>query len=69
MQTLQLVLPYLIGLSLLAVVGTLFGGLAIMSRGGAQGARRSNLLMRARVVAQATALGLIALWFVLSRAG
>ena len=69
MQTFQLVLPYLIGLSLLAVIGTLFGGLAAMSRSGAQSARRSNLLMRARVVAQATALGLIALWFVLSRSG
>lgn len=69
MQTLQLALPYLIGLALLAVVGTLFGGLATMSRGGTNGARRSNRLMRARVVAQGAALGLIALWFVLGRTG
>ena len=67
MQMVQTVLPYGRALSLSAEIATLFGGLVSMTRGGEFNARWGNRLMRARVVAQGAALGLIALWFVLTR--
>lgn len=67
MQTLVTVLPYLIGLSLLAVLVVLFAGLVAMARSGEANRRRSNILMRWRVATQATALILVALYFLLTR--
>ena len=65
----QTLLPYLIAAAALAVVASLFAGLAVMARGGAANARWGNRLMRARVASQATALLLIALYFLLPRLG
>jgi hypothetical protein len=67
MQTVLTVLPYLIGLSLLAVVAVLFTGLFAMARGGEANRRRSNVLMRWRVATQALAIVLVALYLLLSR--
>jgi hypothetical protein len=67
METLRIVLPYLIGLSMVAVLASLFGGLASMSRGGDFNARWGNRLMRWRVISQGVALALIGLYFVLTR--
>jgi Hypoxia induced protein conserved region len=67
MQILVSVLPYLIGLSLVAVVGVLFAGLVTMARTGDDNRRRSNILMRWRVGTQATAIVLIAIYFLLTR--
>ena len=69
METLKLILPYLIGVSLVAVLGSLFGGLASMSRGGDFNLRWGNRLMRWRVISQGVALALIALYFALTRLG
>lgn len=69
METLKLVLPYLIGASMIAVLMSLVGGLASMSRGGAFNARWGNRLMRWRVGSQAVALALLALYFALTRLG
>jgi len=66
---LQTLLPYLIAAAALAVVASLFAGLAVMAKGGAANARWGNWLMRARVASQATALLLIALYFLLPRLG
>ncbi|MBM3522571.1 MAG: hypothetical protein FJX57_06410 [Alphaproteobacteria bacterium] len=63
------ILPVAVGVSLLAVVATLFGGLASMSRGGGFNARWGNRLMRLRVASQAVALVLLALWFFVARSG
>ena len=65
----QTLLPYLIAAVALAVVASLFAGLAVMARGGATNARWGNRLMRARVASQAAALLLIALYFLLPRLG
>jgi len=65
----QTLLPYLIAAAALAVVASLFAGLAVMARGGAANARWGNWLMRARVASQAAALALIALYFLLPRLG
>ena len=67
MQILITVLPWLIGLALFGVVGVLFAGLITMAKGGEANRRRSNLLMRWRVGTQATAIILIALYFLLTR--
>jgi len=67
MQTLVTVLPYLIGLALFAVVVVLFAGLLAMAKTGDAARRRSNILMRWRVGTQATAIILIALYFLLTR--
>jgi hypothetical protein len=69
MQFLRTVLPYLIGLSLVAVFVTLMSGLVSMVRGGEAGARRSNLLMRGRVATQAVAILLIAIYALIHRLG
>lgn len=66
MATLRSFLPYLIGVAVAAVLASLAGGLVSMARGGAFNARWGNTLMRARVIAQATALVLIALYFMLA---
>ena len=67
MQILITVLPWLIGATLAAVVGVLFVGLFTMTRTGEENRRRSNILMRWRVATQATAIILIALYFLLTR--
>ena len=67
MQGLVTVLPYLIALALVAVVVVLFAGLVTMARTGEANRRRSNILMRWRVGTQATAIILIALYFLLTR--
>lgn len=51
----------LIGIALLVTLGVLFTGLFSMARGGSFNARYGNSLMRARVVAQAVALVLLAI--------
>lgn len=67
MQILITVLPWLIGLALFGVIGVLFAGLITMTKGGEENRRRSNLLMRWRVGTQATAIILIAIYFLLTR--
>lgn len=57
------VLPYLIGLSLFAVLATLFTGLVSMTRGGDFNARYGNKLMRLRVLLQAVTIALLMLYF------
>lgn len=68
MDILIAVLPYLIGLSLLAVVVTLFAGVTSMTKGGEFNARWGNKLMRLRVITQAVTVALVLLYFFLSRA-
>ena len=60
-------MPYLIGLSLAAVLMTLFAGVVSMSRGGTFNDRWGNRLMRLRVATQAVAVGLLLLFFLLTR--
>jgi len=67
MQILVAILPWLIGAALVAVVGVLFAGLITMAKTGDENRRRSNILMRWRVGTQATAVILIALYFLLTR--
>ena len=67
MQVLITILPWLIGATLVAVVGVLFAGLFTMARDGEENRRRSNILMRWRVATQATAIILCALYFLLTR--
>jgi hypothetical protein len=69
MEILKLLLPYLIGASMVMVLLSLFGGLASMSRGGGFNARWGNRLMRWRVAAQGVALALMALHFALASLG
>jgi hypothetical protein len=66
-QTLITILPYLIGATLIAVVATLFSGLASMSRGGAFNLRHGNRLMRLRVGLQALAVLLFVVYMLLIR--
>jgi hypothetical protein len=68
MNTLIAILPWLIGLSLLAVIVTLFSGLFTMVLGGDFNARYGNKLMRLRVVTQAITLALFVLYYFLTRA-
>ena len=63
------VLPYLIGLSLFAVIATLFTGLVSMTRGGEFNARYSNKLMRLRILLQAVTIALLMLYFSLQYFG
>jgi Hypoxia induced protein conserved region len=49
------------GLSLLAVVGTLVGGIAVMAIGGKTDAKWSNLLMRYRILTQMIAVAILLL--------
>jgi hypothetical protein len=63
-QTLITILPYSIGANLIAVVLTLFSGLATMSKGGDFNRRHGNKLMRWRVGLQALAVAqfLVYMW-------
>lgn len=67
MSFLIAVLPYLIGLGLLAVVVTLFAGFTSMTRGGELNARWGNKLMRWRVITQAVTIALFLVYIVLLR--
>ena len=62
MESLITVLPYLIGVALVAVVVVLGIGVFSMGRSNAFNARYGNLLMRARVGLQAVAIVLLALF-------
>jgi hypothetical protein len=66
-QTLITILPYLIGANLLAVVATLFSGLASMSKGGDFNRRHGNKLMRWRVGLQALVVVLFIVYMLLTR--
>ncbi len=67
MSTLIAILPYLIGLSLIAVVVTLFSGLITMVMGGDFDRRYGNKLMRLRVLTQAITVALFVLYYFLTR--
>ena len=54
----------LFAVSLAAVVISLFAGLFIMTRPGDANRRRSNYLMRARIVSQVSAVGFLILFMV-----
>jgi Hypoxia induced protein conserved region len=62
------VMPYLIGVSLLATLATLFAGLGVMSGGGSANDRYSNKLMRLRVAMQALTIALIIVYALLIQA-
>lgn len=65
MQIALSVLPYLIVLCLVAVVATLFTGLAGMARAGEFNRRHGNRLMRLRVGLQGLAIALFIIYMVL----
>lgn len=67
-----ILLTILVALAMLGVVGVLFAGLIGLARGGSDATgdpRRSNALMRWRVVLQGVALVLFALLLTLLRHG
>lgn len=57
----DILLDILIGLSLLAVIGSFFLGMIAFSRNGAQAAAKSNTLMAWRVRTQFIAVGVLML--------
>lgn len=63
------ILLVLIIITVIAVLGVLFAGLFAMGRKGEGSAKRSNMLMRARVILQFVAIGLILLYAILKMAG
>ncbi|HVO17307.1 MAG TPA: twin transmembrane helix small protein [Alphaproteobacteria bacterium] len=66
MNTLGVVAPIVIGIALAAVVGILLFGVVSMAIGGKFDQKWSNRLMRLRVLAQAVAILLLAiLWLIL----
>ena len=66
MNTLGIVAPIVIGVALAAVVGILLFGVVSMAIGGKFDQKWSNKLMRLRVIAQAFALLLLGiLWLIL----
>lgn len=67
MSLLVTILPYLIGVSLAAVVITLFVGLFSMMKAGEFNARYGNKLMRLRVILQAVTIALFMLYIVLNQ--
>lgn len=67
MNILVAILPYMIGLSLLAVVGTLFTGLVSMTKGGEFNQRYGNKLMRLRVILQALTIALFMVYILLTQ--
>jgi site-specific DNA-adenine methylase len=67
MTILLTVLPYLIGLSLFAVVATLFTGLFSMSKGGEFNKRYGNKLMRLRIILQAVTIALFMTYMLLTQ--
>jgi hypothetical protein len=62
----MIVLKILLGLAMLATLGVLVAGMVGLVRGGGD-PRRSNLLMRWRIVFQAAALVILALLLTLMR--
>ncbi len=63
-------MPYVIGLALLATLGVLFAGLFSMMRGGEFSKKHSNKLMRMRVAFQAAAIVLFVLFaYLMNTAG
>ncbi len=62
----RLILVILIGLALIATLGVLFAGVITLAQP-QHDPRRSNMLMRWRIVLQGTALLLLALLFLVSR--
>jgi hypothetical protein len=69
MHALAAILPYAVGVAIVAVVASLFGGLFSMAKGGAFNARWGNRLMRARVVSQGCAIVMIVLYVIVLKAG
>ena len=67
MNILVAILPYMIGLCLLAVVGTLFTGLVSMTKGGEFNQRYGNKLMRLRVILQALTIALFMTYILLTQ--
>ena len=67
MALVRTIYPYLVGLSLAAVLAVLFAGLVAMARGGDFGKKYSNKLMRVRVITQAVAILLLVSYFLLIR--
>jgi hypothetical protein len=65
MHVLLIVMPWLIGLALFAVVATLFTGLFSMTKGGDFNARYGNRLMRLRVALQAVTIALFMIYILL----
>ncbi len=67
----DILLDILIGLSLLAVVGSFFLGMIAFSRNGAEAASKSNSLMAWRVRTQVIAIGVLMLsvWWKATHAG
>ncbi|MBM3502525.1 MAG: hypothetical protein FJX65_01510 [Alphaproteobacteria bacterium] len=55
----KLILTVFLGIAILAAIVSLFAGLFTM------GGKHSNLLMRARIISQLSAVGLMALYFLL----
>lgn len=66
MQIALTVLPYLIGLNLIAVLIALFTGLGSMTQGKS---RQGNVMMRWRVGLQASCIALFMLYVLLMRLG
>ncbi len=62
----RLILVILIGLALIATLGVLFAGVITLAQP-QHDPRRSNMLMRWRIVLQGTALLLLALLFLVTR--
>ena len=60
MEVLSVLLKVLVGIALVATVGALVAGVVTMARGGSFNARWGNKLMRLRIVAQGTAVALLA---------
>ncbi|MEW5704303.1 MAG: twin transmembrane helix small protein [Pseudomonadota bacterium] len=69
METLAHILPYFVGLALLATLAVLATGVVAMFRGGAFNAKYSNKLMRWRVILQGVAIALLGLMFYFSTRG
>ncbi len=59
--------PVIIVIACLAVLGVLFLGLFSMARGGEFNKKYGNRLMRARVILQFVAIGVLALAWLLTR--
>ena len=69
MRALVAILPWGVGLAIVSVVASLFGGLYSMAKGGAFNARWGNRLMRARVISQGCAIVMIVLYVIVLKAG
>ncbi len=62
MDLLSAIFPYIMAFTLAAVLATLAVGVVSMFRGGGFNAKYSNKLMRLRVILQAVALALFAIF-------